>query len=163
MIETSADYYDPPAAMSNLGFVKITINSVVLTTLVKLLLKMSRKMGKKLKKLGKTLSEGSPMLAMGFYPPRVFQWPICWKNVGGIIIQHDLSCHFNGILIDCQWLRIRSSFGCVYYKIWVPNKQPPEGHLHHLFFMFTFRSVVVSVMCVIHQTVNTISYVLEDW
>ena len=42
--------------------------------------KMSRKMGKKLKESGETLSEGSPMLAMGFYPPRAFPRPIPFGN-----------------------------------------------------------------------------------
>ena len=32
--------------------------------------------GEKTKGLGKILSEGSPTLAMGFYPPRVFPRPI---------------------------------------------------------------------------------------
>ena len=41
---------------------------------------MSRKMGKKLKEPGKTLSEGSPTLAMGFYSPRAFPRPIPFGN-----------------------------------------------------------------------------------
>ena len=41
---------------------------------------MSREMAKFFKGSGKTLSEGSPTLAMGFYPPRVFPQPIPFGN-----------------------------------------------------------------------------------
>ena len=73
--------------------------SVVLTTLVKLLLKMSRKMGKKLKEPGKTLSEGSPTLAMGFYPPRAFPQPIPFGNsTPGLIGWHPWPILAPGVL-----------------------------------------------------------------
>ena len=73
--------------------------SVVLTTLVKLLLKMSRKMGKKLKELGKTLSEGSPTLAMGFYSPRAFPRPIPFGNgTPGLIGWHPWPILVPGVL-----------------------------------------------------------------
>src|ERR1700743_3494878 len=72
---------------------------VILTTLVKLLLKMSRKMGKKLKEPGKTLSEGSPTLAMGFYPPRAFPQPIPFGNgTPGLIGWHPWPILAPGVL-----------------------------------------------------------------
>ena len=68
-------------------------------TLVKLLLKMSRKMGKKLKEPGKTLSEGSPTLVMGFYPPRAFPRPIPFGNsTPGLIGWHPWPILAPGVL-----------------------------------------------------------------
>ena len=73
--------------------------TVVLTTLVKLLLTMSRKMGKKLKEPGKTLSEGSPTLAMGFYSPRAFPRPIPFGNgTPGLIGWHPWPILAPGVL-----------------------------------------------------------------
>ena len=60
--------------------------TVALIILVKLLWRMSREMAKKLKGLGKTLAEDSPMLMIGFYPPRALPWPIpFWNGTHGLI------------------------------------------------------------------------------
>ena len=60
---------------------------------------MSRKMGKKLKEPGKTLSEGSPTLAMGFYPPRAFPRPIPFGNgTPGLIGWHPWPILAPGVL-----------------------------------------------------------------
>ena len=60
---------------------------------------MSRKMGKKLKEPGKTLSEGSPTLAMGFYPPRAFPRSIPFGNgTPGLIGWHPWPILVPGVL-----------------------------------------------------------------
>ena len=54
--------------------------SVVLTTIVLLLLQISRLMAKFSKGKGKTLSEGSPTLTMVSYPSAAFPRPIPFGN-----------------------------------------------------------------------------------
>ena len=58
----------------------INCRSVVLTKIVKLLLPISRPRAKFFKGKGKSLSEGSPMLVMGFYSCTAFPRPIPFGN-----------------------------------------------------------------------------------
>ena len=109
-----------------------------------------------------------PVFLLLFPNPRT----VMSENVGGIMIQLNLSCHFNGVLIDRLRLRIELPFSCIYYNSSAPVSPMfyqtviimPRKYLLHLILNTWFIGIVYQILagCVKNHVGNYSRVVAKD-